>query len=585
LYIKCFAEQIGKNKFNIHLWTDKSYKKITWYNQAYIECSPSESEFKGFKDENLKKIWKWDKQNPLLHFHDMAPYQKFLIERYGIDSTPSTTHRILFFDIECEMLEEITEVEISNAPKKITSIAWWDKQLDKWGILVLDTQLNLKYTKFKNKEIIPCKDEEELLSKFIEGFREIDPDILVTYNGCFFDIPDLYYRICNVLGEDWANMLSPIGIVKCKKNNDWWFNKDTYVQIAGVESLDYYRLHKKYYWRDEPSYTLDAIGKKYAGLGKIEYDGNLDDLFKEDIHKFINYNFIDVEILKKLDEKLQYIDLTINISHKGKHNYSEVYASSKTHDGAISAYLLSQGIIPPARERNQISKKGYAGGYLFCPKAGLYKYMFDEDLTSQYPFIIISLNIGRETLVARIIDDNDRNNRLGLNDLKERDPDEELVIENSDQNKRVKMKVSSLIKFIIGKKLSISANGVMFRTDKKSVMAIVLEEWFNERVEYKRLMKEAYKAGDEEKGDHYFMIQNSFKILLNSLYGASSLPSFRYGKNKAILSEAITLTGWSIIQQSALCANNHINKIMKDPKFKEEFMKSLPCEGKVKLNI
>ena len=44
--------------------------------------------------------------------------------------------------------------------------------------------------------------------------------------------------------------------------------------------------------------------------------------------------------------------------------------------------------------------------------------MFDEDLTSLYPSIIMSLNIGKETLMARIIDADDRNNRLGLNDLK-----------------------------------------------------------------------------------------------------------------------------------------------------------------------
>ena len=66
------------------------------------------------------------------------------------------------------------------------------------------------------------------------------------------------------------------------------------------------------------------------------------------------------------------------------------------------------------RTFKQQKKEGYAGGYLFCPKAGLYKYMFDEDLTSLYPSIIMSINIGKETLVARIIDEDDRNNRLVL---------------------------------------------------------------------------------------------------------------------------------------------------------------------------
>ena len=57
--------------------------------------------------------------------------------------------------------------------------------------------------------------------------------------------------------------------------------------------------------------------------------------------------------------------------------------------------------------------------------------------------------------------------------------------------------------------------------------------------------------------------QMAIKILLNSLYGATALPNFRYGMNDAILSEAITLSGHRIIQESALCANKHMNKIIK----------------------
>ena len=57
--------------------------------------------------------------------------------------------------------------------------------------------------------------------------------------------------------------------------------------------------------------------------------------------------------------------------------------------------------------------------------------MFDEDLTSLYPSIIMSLNIGKETYVGRVLDlFDDRNNRLGLNDLKAMDPSKELCVEN-----------------------------------------------------------------------------------------------------------------------------------------------------------
>jgi DNA polymerase elongation subunit (family B) len=559
LYTKCYASRIGKNKFKIHLWTDEGYTETEWWNPAYVECPESESKFRGLKGEFLNKTYKWDKTTQGLHFHDMAPNQKFLIEKYGLDDKPSTSHREVFFDIECKIGGALTEEYISNAPMPITSIAWWDKQLDFWSIVVLDPKNKVKHLKFKNKEIIPCATEEQLLSTFIEKFRDIDPDILIGYNSDYFDIPYLYYRICNVLGYEWGDYLSPIGKVEVKKGNEYWF-RDDYVNIVGVESLDYMRLHKKYYWRDEPNWSLNAIGEKWADISKIEYEGNLNNLYDDDIDKFIQYNFRDVEVLKKLDEKLKYIALTKNLAHKGKHNYSQVYKSSVTHDGAISAYLLSQGIIPPPRDKNPIVKKDYAGGYTYCPKAGLYRYMFDEDLTSLYPSIIMTINIGKETLVGRIIDANDRNNRLGLNDLLEMDPESDVLIENAER-KRVKTKLKNVIHFIQKDKLAVTANGVMFRTDIKSVLAVVLEKWFEERVMYKNEMKAAYKKGDKVKEDYYHLMQYSMKILLNSLYGATALPNFRYGN--VILSEGITLSGHRVIQESALVANRHINKVMR----------------------
>tara|TARA_R110000803_G_scaffold155142_2_gene219875 strand:- start:785 stop:2257 length:1473 start_codon:yes stop_codon:yes gene_type:complete len=485
----------------------------------------------------------------------MPAYQKFLIEKYGVNDEVSKGHREVFFDIEIEMGGALTEEYIQEAPKPVTSIAWYDKTPDEWVIIILDKKGQIKHTK-GHKEIIPVATEEELLATFIEKFREINPDILVGWNSDYFDIPYLYFRICNVLGEEFANALSPIDVVKDERK----WNRNGWLNIAGIESLDYMKLHRKFSFRDEPSMRLDAIGEKYVGLGKIEYDGNLDRLFEDDIQKFIKYNFRDVEILKLLDEKFEYISLVKNLSHKGKHNYGEVYANTKTQDGAISAYLLDQNIIPPARDRNPIFKKGYAGGYLFCPKAGIYNYVFDEDLTSLYPSIIMSLNIGKETLMARIVDADDRNNRLGLNDLKKRNGDEDLLIENPER-KQTYIKVNKLIKLIEDNNFAISANGVIFRTDKRSVLATLLDKWFDERVKYKGYMKQAYEDGETAKGVFWHQRQHTMKILLNSLYGATALGSFRYGN--VILSEAITLSGQRIIQESALCANRHMNKVIK----------------------
>ena len=576
MYKNIYTERVRgkKNTHSIHLWSDSGYENFEWVNPAYRECHEADATHVGLNGKPLKKTTKYyyngfgpasDNESDI-HFADMKAHQKFLIEKYGTNDEPSTTHCELFFDIETEMLDSLTEEGIRKAPKMVTSIAWYDKLADKWGIVILDKKNQLKHQKFKNKEIIPVQHEEDLLFKWIEKMEEIRPDILIGYNSDYFDIPYLYYRTCNILGKEFADRMSPIGKVTSSLTR----HKDTIkgknfqeVDIKGLSSLDYMRMHKKYSWADEPSWKLDDIGEKYAGINKIEYEGNLDDLFESDIQKFIQYNFVDVEILVKLDENLEYLSVTKNLAHKGKHLYHEIYANTVTQDGAISAYLLGKGIVPPNKDPHINHTDSYAGGYLFCPKAGIYNYVFDEDLTSLYPCIIMSLNIGKETLMGYIIDPNTRNNRLGLNDLKEMDPNKPLLIKNN-KNKRAELTVSQLIKFIKSNKWTISANGTMYATDRQSVLSSILAKWFDERVYYKGEMKKAYVAGDKELGAKFHMKQYTMKILLNSLYGATALASFRYGNRT--LSSSITLSGQRIIQESALAANRHMNAVVRGQK-------------------
>ena len=573
MYKNIVAERVRgeKNTYTIHLWTDSGYEKTKWVNPAYKECHEADATHIGLNGHPLKKTTKYyynqygpnSENDKGIHFADMKEHQKFLIDKYGTNDEPSTTHSEVFFDIETEMLDSLTEEGIRSAPKMVTSIAWYDKQADQWGILILDTKNQLKHTKAKNKEIIPVQHESDLLYKWIEKLEEIQPDILIGYNSDYFDIPYLYYRTCNVLGKEFADRMSPIKKVTSnltRRNNNVRGKNFQEIDLKGISSLDYMRMHRKYSWADEPSWKLDAIGEKYAGMNKIEYEGSLDRLFEEDINKFIRYNFVDVEILVKLDENLEYLSLTKNLAHKGKHRYHEIYANTVTQDGAISAYLLSKGIVPPNKDPHITYKDSYAGGYLFCPKAGVYNYVFDEDLTSLYPCIIISLNIGKETLMGYIIDNDDRNNRLGLNDLKEMDSKKSLIIKNH-KNKRAEITVGKLIKYIEDFKWTISANGTMYSTDRQSVLSTILAKWFDERVYYKNEMKKAYKAKNNELGDKFHMKQYTFKILLNSLYGATALSSFRYGNRT--LSKSITLSGQRIIQESALCANRSMNKEIK----------------------
>ena len=106
----------------------------------------------------------------------------------------------------------------------------------------------------------------------------------------------------------------------------------------------------------------------------------------------------------------------------------------------------------------------------------------------------------------------------------------------------------------------VAANGVIYDSKRTSIIYEVLTDWFNKRVQYKELMKEANKAGDQEKYEFYKRYQLAVKVMLNSIYGCTALNSFRYGDGKRIIAGSITLTGQRIIQESIKYVNEEMNK-------------------------
>jgi DNA polymerase elongation subunit (family B) len=519
-------------------------------------------------------IKKYDRSDLTLYEKDVDKRTRLLIDNYYESDDTAEWQNIVYFDIECEIGGALTPEYIKTAPMKMTSIAAYDNTNKKYYCLILDEKGELTETIQPDREILPFKTEKEMLLAFLNLWEIMDPTIISGWNSGYFDIPYMYYRMCKVLSVEDATRLSPIGKINFSE-----YNTEQPIEIGGVNHLDYMLLFKKFVTKQEPSYRLNDIGEKYVKLGKVEYEGSLDRLFREDVNKFIEYNIRDVEIIIELEKKLKFIDLTITICHLCHTPYEQIYMSTTLNDGAILTYLKRKGIASPNKPTtiNPLLKirdeenDGYAGGYLKDPIPGLYEWVIDLDFTSLYPSIIRSLNIGIETFVGRIVNNDKYDNQWSLDELLEMEDDDLIVIEklNSDfTTTKTQVIVKKIRDYIIENNIIVAASGALFRTDTSSVVCEVLTDWFNKRVEYKNLMKKAYKSGDAEKGEFYNKRQHAYKIKLNDVYGCYAINGWRYTDGHKMISSAITLTGQRVTQESIKYVNkwmnNKLNTIDKD---------------------
>jgi len=258
-----------------------------------------------------------------------------------------------------------------------------------------------------------------------------------------------------------------------------------------------------------------------------------------------------------LDKKLQYIDLVRGIAHVGHVPYEDFVYSSKYLEGAMLTYLKHiGGVVAPNKPADRQEKmqelkdsgeKGFIGAFVKDPVPGRYDWMYDLDLTSLYPSIIMTLNISPETKIAKIEDWNAEDFNRGKKD--------EYIVGGEKVSKE-KLKA-----FLDKYKYTVASNGVMYSSDKTGLIPAILSDWFDKRVEYKNEMKKYGKAGDTDKYEFYKKRQLVQKILLNSMYGILGLPAFRfYDIDNA---EAVTLSGQTVIKKTEAAINMKYNKELK----------------------
>lgn len=442
--------------------------------------------------------------------------------------------RIWNFDIEVDSENGFPYPHIAEGV--VNAITVYDSIDDTyytWGLGEWKN-INNKHLRVVYKQ---CNSETELLRLFIDHWRTYTPHILTGWNIENFDVPYLVNRIVRLFGDKEVKQLSPFGWIKERVIKGKFGKDNTIYDIYGVAQLDYLNLYKKFTYTGQESYRLDHIGFVEVGERKLSYEeeGSLFTLARVDHQKFIDYNIKDVELVKRIDEKLALIELAVTMAYDAKINFQDVMGTVKMWDSIIYDYLHKQHIVPPASGGG--SKSGsFAGAYVKDPITGFHDWVVSFDLNSLYPHLIMQYNISPETIAGHMPG-------VSVDSLLEQDVDlDSLKLENK----------------------TVAPNGTMYRTDKRGFLPELMEKIYNERTIYKKKMLNAQqrKEDGEDVGNDiskYLNIQMAKKIQLNSAYGAIGNQWFRYFDLRN--AEAITTGGQLSIRWIEKKLNEYLNKI------------------------
>jgi DNA polymerase elongation subunit (family B) len=405
---------------------------------------------------------------------------------------------------------------------------------------------------------IRCQDEIDLCKKFLNDWQHNYPDVVTGWNTEGFDIPYLINRFTKLFGEKEARKLSPWEVINERVYNFKGSERKSY-DIFGISQLDYIELYKWYApnGKSQDSYKLDNIASVELGENKLSYDeyDTLHQLYKLNYQKFIEYNIKDVELILKLEEKLKLIQLALTMAYDTKCNYSDVFAQTRMWDALIYNHLLDQKIIVPPKE---VSHKGEAfeGAYVKEPQVGNHDWVASFDLNSLYPHLIQMYNISPETLIP--VSEHTEEMRKVIHDGVTVDKLLEMKVDTS--------KISDVI---------LTPNAQYFRKDVQGFLPKMMEEMYEDRKKFKKLMLKAEQEYENETDvtkkkelenliSRYNNLQLAKKLSLNSAYGALGSQYFRFFDLRMAL--AVTMSGQLAIQWIESKLNTYMNDILKTKK-------------------
>jgi DNA polymerase elongation subunit (family B) len=333
--------------------------------------------------------------------------------------------------------------------------------------------------------------EKEMISSFILFLNELNPDMIIAWNGDGFDFPFIISRAAKLkIDTNRFARSCPNWQGKC------YIPKTGPCKMQGRVLFDLMYAYKKLVSGEgRESWSLDYIGKYEKLGGKEEYKGELDDLYNNDYEKFKQYNKRDIEIMVMLDEKLNIVDFFDEVRRMCYCRFEDVFMNSKIADCLCLRWAKEHNIILPSTK--YIDSESFEGAFVKESEPKLHKDIAVMDMKSLYPSIMIGFNTSYETILKEKTDD------------------------------------------------CINMYDTYFYKKEIGIIPSIVKPLLEKRKEVSKKMKDIDRESREYKT--LWMEQYTLKVIANSFYGVLGFKMFRlYNKDVA---QSITFAAQKIVKE------------------------------------
>lgn len=412
-----------KRNLSISYITESGGKKVLNFNV---------DKFKTFYSTPNGKYENWDgskcdikyTENPSkfdikTFIEEMNPQYKKLLEG-------RTAPKVYTFDIETKLNENRDFPEPSLAREEITTISIVSPELN---CIVLGTRKleeagesylkenfinylnNVKFFKTLNLpqpyvRYIYFEREEDMLKYFLQMIAQIP--VLSGWNCIQFDWNYITHRIRNyfpnlsiVLSSCTQSLVTKNFTNQRGDKIDLPMPQHTVIiDMMDVMDMDIAVMPIK------ESKSLEYISSETPGLGihKIEYDGDLQDLYESDYPRYVFYNAIDSILVQLINYRYKTLD---NIYTQALYCHTKIqdcFSKIALSEALVFLDFYNRGVKIVYNNDHREERGRLLGAYVKNPIPGLHSFVTCNDFASLYPSTIRTCNLSYENFVGAFYD-------------------------------------------------------------------------------------------------------------------------------------------------------------------------------------